>query len=273
MTASLTCDRQRIETVRQTENLDMTMIKLRSTIAKMPRPAVISCNTVAMLTLFVVITASATGCSSFLHTSTAIIKSPVAFVTSMGAEKRIVKILCLWEPAEGQGLDGKPSRGFAGQILMFAHGSPSPIPVHGKVHIYEYVNFHPDEVDPQPIHKFTFDDGGWNAHRTESTLGESYNVFLPYVVKHNGHATCALRVEYTSPEGRVISSPYTEVTLTAKTSNRPLSALRRNILSDSEPRSSVGDRASARRNSVAEVEDEVPKIDSTTIALPRAGLR
>ena len=234
---------------------------------------VISCNTVAMWTLFAAITAAAPGCSSFLQTSTAIIKSPVAFVTSIGEEKRIVKILCLWEPAEGQGLDGKPSRGFAGQILMFAHGSPSPIPVHGRVHIYEYVNYHPDEVDPQPIHKFTFDDGGWNAHRTESTLGESYNVFLPYVVKNNGHATCALRVEYVSPDGRVISSPYTEVTLTAKTSNKPLSALRRDILSDSEPRSIAGDRESAGRNAVTELEDEVPSIDSTTIALPRAGRR
>lgn len=249
------------------------MINSRSTTAKIPAPAMIRRNTVSILTLIAVITASATGCSTFLHTSTAIIKSPVAFVTSIGVEKRIVKILCLWEPAEGQGLDGKPSRGFAGQILMFAHGSPSPIPVHGTISIYEYVNFHPDEVDPQPIHKFTFDDGGWNAHRTESTLGESYNVFLPYVVKNNGHATCALRVEYTSPEGRVMSSPYTEVTLTAKTSNRPLSALRRNILSDAEPRSIVGDRESARRNSVTELEDEVPTIDSTTIALPRAALR
>ncbi|MCP4510530.1 MAG: hypothetical protein GY826_29490 [Fuerstiella sp.] len=238
----------------------------------MPTPAIARRNTVAILAIVAAITASATGCSSFLHTSAAIIKSPVSFVSAIRAEKRIVKILCLWEPAEGQGLDGRPSRGFAGQILMFAHGSPSPISVHGKISIYEYVNFDPDDVDPQPIHKFTFDDGGWNAHRTESTLGESYNVFLPYVVKNNGHATCALRVEYTSEEGRVISSPYTEVTLTAKTSNKPLSALRRNILSDSGERSTDRDHKSGRRNPDAELEGEVPTIESTTIALPRTAL-
>ncbi|HIK96263.1 MAG TPA: hypothetical protein EYG03_30335 [Planctomycetes bacterium] len=249
------------------------MIKSRSTGSPIGSPAMVRRNTMAMLTIAAAITASATGCSSFLHTSAAIIKSPVSFVSAIRAEKRVVKILCLWEPAEGQGLDGRPSRGFAGQILMFGHGSPSPIPVHGTVSIYEYVNFDPEDVDPQPIHKFTFDDGGWNAHRTESTLGESYNVFLPYVVKNNGHTTCALRVEYTSPDGRVMSSPYTEVTLTAKTSNRPLSALRRNILSDSAARSSDRDRKCARRNSVADLEYEVPTIDSTTIALPRAALR
>ncbi|MEO2015888.1 MAG: hypothetical protein ABGZ53_16125 [Fuerstiella sp.] len=249
------------------------MIKLRSTTSPMVSPAIVRRNTMATLTIVAAITASATGCSSLLHTSAAFIKSPVQFVNTIRAEKRIVKILCLWEPAEGQGLDGRPSRGFAGQILMFAHGSPSPIPVHGTTSIYQYVNFDPDEVDPLPIHKFTFDDGGWNAHRTESTLGETYNVFLPYVVKNKGHATCALRVEYTSPEGRVISSPYTAVTLTAKTSNKPLSALRRNILSDSKPRSIDRDRKSGRRTPFAESEDEVPTLESTTITLPRAALR
>jgi hypothetical protein len=227
--------------------------------------------TIARLFAVAAITVSATGCSSFLHTSAAIIKSPVAFVSGIGAEKRIVKILCLWEPAEGQGLNGRPSRGFAGQILLFPHGSPSPIPVHGKIHIYEYVDFDPEDEDPQPIHKFTFDDGGWNAHRTESTLGESYNVFLPYVLKDKGHASCALRVEYVSPEGRVISSPYTEVQLAAKTSNRPESAIRRDILSDAGLRSSAKDHNSAGRAPVVEAEPKVPKMDTTTFALPRAG--
>jgi hypothetical protein len=248
--------------------MDTTMNRLRSTTAVIPVNGVNRRHTFAVLTIIAAITASATGCSSLLHTSAAIIKSPVAFVSAIRAEKRIVKILCLWEPAEGQGLDGKPSRGFAGQILLFPHGSPSPISVHGKIHIYEYVHFDPDDEDPQPIHKFTFDDGGWNAHRTESTLGESYNVFLPYVPKDKGRASCALRVEYISPDGRVISSPYTEVQLAAKTSNRPASAVRRNILKESTEKSSSRDRRSDRRDPVSDSGPAVPAIDIQTIALP-----
>ena len=246
------------------------MNKIRSTTTLIPVNGVNRRHTFAVLTIIAAITVSATGCSSLLHTSAAIIKSPVAFVTAIRAEKQIVKILCLWEPAEGQGLNGRPSRGFAGQILLFPHGSPSPIPVHGKIHIYEYVNFDPNDEDPQPIHKFTFDDGGWNAHRTESTLGESYNVFLPYVLKDKGQASCALRVEYVSPAGRVISSPYTEVQLAAKTSNRPESAIRRDILSDAEPRSTAKDRNPAGPAPVVDAESIVPTMDTTTFALPRS---
>jgi hypothetical protein len=246
------------------------MNRLRSTIAEVTANRVNRRTTFAALTMMAVITGAATGCSSLLHTSAAIIKSPVAFVSAIRAEKRIVKILCLWEPAEGQGLDGRPSRGFAGQILLFPHGSPSPIPVHGKIHIHEYVHFDPDDEDPQPAHRFTFDDGGWNAHRTESTLGETYNVFLPYVLKDKGHASCALRVEYISPEGRVISSPYTEVQLAARTSNRPESAIRRDILSAPRPRSTAKGRKSAGRTPVIEAEPKVSAMDTTTFTLPQA---
>ena len=130
--------------------------------------------------------------------------------------RQAARILCLWEAAEGQGLDGQPSRGFAGQILFFGPGDAAPFPVHGTIRIFEYDNFDPNENSPKPIHAFVFDDGGWNAHRSESTMGESYNVFLPYVKHHAGRAKCALKVEFTAENGRTISSPITEVSLQAR---------------------------------------------------------
>ena len=116
--------------------------------------------------------------------------------------RQAARILCLWEAAEGQGLDGQPSRGFAGQILFFGPGDAAPFPVHGTIRIFEYDNFDPNENSPKPIHAFVFDDGGWNAHRSESTMGESYNVFLPYVKHHAGRAKCALKVEFTAEQYR-----------------------------------------------------------------------
>jgi len=144
--------------------------------------------------------------------------------------RQAARILCLWEAAEGQGLDGQPSRGFAGQILFFGPGDAAPFPVHGTIRIFEYDNFDPNENSPKPIHAFVFDDGGWNAHRSESTMGESYNVFLPYVKHHAGRAKCALKVEFTAENGRTISSPITEVSLQARQkSAKAQSAISRNI--------------------------------------------
>ena len=141
------------------------------------------------------------------------------------------RLLCLWEPAEGLGIRGQPSRGFAGQILFFDYGNPSPIPVHGTVNIYQYDNYDPEELNPRPIHVFTFDDTGWNAHRIDSTVGQSYNVFIPYIRHHSGPAVCGLKVEFIGEDGRLVSSAVTELTLQPKMVQSPIqSALRRNIL-------------------------------------------
>ena len=153
-----------------------------------------------------------------------------------GAKKRALKqrptrILCLWEGAEGQGIDGRPARGFAGQILFFGPSGAEPVPVHGTVRIYEYDDFAPDDPNPKPIQVFVFDDLAWNVHRTESTVGESYNVFLPYVKPHNGLAACALKVEFLPDDGNSIFSPITEITLEPRQRRtRTQSTVTRNVL-------------------------------------------
>ena len=85
------------------------------------------------------------------------------------------------------------------------------------------------------------------------TVGETYNVFLPYVRKDKKTTVCGLRVEYEAPDGRITTSPYTEVTLGMQASNRPASGLQRhqikNISSGKKPEKDV-------------------KLESTTIQLP-----
>jgi hypothetical protein len=48
----------------------------------------------------------------------------------------VSEIICLWQPAEGQDMDGLPCRGFAGQLLFFAVGNEAPAEVGGEVMIY-----------------------------------------------------------------------------------------------------------------------------------------
>lgn len=213
---------------------------------------------------------AATGCTSgFVQTSKSVLKSPMSFVSSR-SNKPVAKILCLWEGSEGQGLDEKPSRGFAGQIMFFTYGDPSPIKVDGTVRIYEYANFDPEEIDPTPVHEFVFDSGAWNAHRSEGTLGHSYNVFLPYVLKHKGSAACGLRVEFEDTNGRKTSAPFTEVVLGQKSSSRPASAMQRQIIQNERTESKT--KTVSATTSKSEIETPVTakeKLDTMTIALPR----
>ncbi len=211
----------------------------------------------------VILTISLQGCasSSLLKTSTNMLTAPVDAVTSVWRDKPVAKILCLWEAAEGQGLDEKPSRGFAGQIMFFTYGDPSPIKVNGKIRIFEYADFDADEVDPEPIHRFLFDSGAWGAHHTVSTVGHTYNCFLPYVVKTSGPATCALRVEIETEDGRIVSSPYTEVKLTSRTSPKAATGITRNVVENS----------STKPVSQSMSKEQLPKrkLESMTIQLPK----
>ena len=206
-----------------------------------------------------------TGCSSTsLLKPSKLVSAPLEAV-GLKKSPLVAKILCLWEASEGQGLDEKPARGFAGQIIFFGYGEATPVKTDGIVRIYEYTDYDADDPDPEPAHVFVFDNGGWNAHRTEGTLGQTYNCFLPYVEKKTGHVVCALRVEYEAKDGRKVSSPFTEVTLAAKTSTKPPGALTRNIVKN-------------KRFGIQQVNGERPaektarKLESTTIKIP-ASLR
>lgn len=215
----------------------------------------------AMIGLCLAAAGGLVGCSStsLLQTSTSMLNAPAAIIKRARTPAPVSKMLCLWEAAEGQGLDEKPARGFAGQIMFFTHGKASPIKVNGTVRIFEYVDFDDGDEDPTPAHVFTFDSGAWNAHRAEGTLGQSYNVFLPYVKKDKRHAVCALRVEIETEDGRKVSSPFTEVTLASKTSSRPAKAMQRDIVSRSEKTNSKAQQPEPK---------EERKLESMTIQLP-----
>ena len=223
-----------------------------------------NCVQKILVVLLAVSTLTVSGCSSgsLLKTSSALLKAPVDFVSGKSRQKSVAKILCLWEAAEGQGLDEKPSRGFAGQIMFFEYGNPTPVEIACDIVIYQYKDYDPDAEEHTLLHTFRFDSGAWQAHRAKGTLGDSYNVFLPFAEKHKDRVTCALRVEATLEDGRKISSPYTEVNLAGKkvsiTDARRSSLIRNRqvgskaVITAPEPRQSTQ-----------------PSLDTLTIELPK----
>ena len=134
-------------------------------------------------------------------------------VPKASAKNPVVRIVGIWEAAEGQGLDGKPTRGFAGQILFFTHGKASPVRVDGDVTIDLYDEPADSADSSDPIHRFDFVGDAWTIHLTDSVLGPSYNVFIPYTRKHSWRANCSLRVQLKSNFGTTAYSEMVQVTL------------------------------------------------------------
>jgi hypothetical protein len=132
------------------------------------------------------------------------------------ARNPAVQIACLWQPAEGRGLDGLPARGFAGQIIFLTQSSPTPVTVDGDVRIFLFEDQGTYEEQVRPIHQFDFVDGAWATHLRPTAWGAAYQIFLPYVRKGHHEAKCSLRVRLKPKEGPTIFSEFASVTLPGK---------------------------------------------------------
>lgn len=133
------------------------------------------------------------------------------------SKKPVYEIVALWEPSEGKGVDGMPTRGFAGQLLFFQHNNPSPVYVKGDVMIHLFDDQGDIKDQTKPIHQYKFEEGAWQVHAVESTLGPGYQVFIPYVRKGRDQAECALRVQLTQPGTSDIYSRMVSVKLEGTT--------------------------------------------------------
>jgi hypothetical protein len=130
------------------------------------------------------------------------------------ARNPAIKIVCLWEPAEGRDPKGMPCQGFAGQIL-FLTGKSLPVSVEGDVKVYLFDDHGTAEEQGKPLHEFNFDSEAWAQHYSYGSLGPCYNVFIPYMRKGASDATCALRLRLTPPEnqGPALFSEMTSIEL------------------------------------------------------------
>ena len=119
-------------------------------------------------------------------------------IVTADAKNPVHRIVCMWEPSEGRRPDGMPARGFAGQILFFTRTSSTPVRVEGDVKIYVFDDQGPNGNPTLPISEFDFlkspEGDTWNRHLTITTLGPSYNVFVPYMRRGGHQARCALQL-------------------------------------------------------------------------------
>ena len=122
------------------------------------------------------------------------------------ARHPVREIICLWQPAEGEDLDGLPGRGFAGQILFFASGQSESVLTKGEVSILVYDDQGTTEDVSQPFHEFKFPGEVWDLYSVETNFGAAYQLFIPYTRPGKQRAACSVRVKYTPENGQPIYS-------------------------------------------------------------------
>ncbi len=172
------------------------------------------CRTLCLVIVSTMLAGCASGLSYAWKNPSSVVKDPGRLVGKPKYEKEVARIVTIWEPSQGKGLDDRNARGFAGQILFFGPGCESGGRVHGKVLIHQYDEYDKDsDEDPKLLHTFAFEPEAWEAHRTEGTLGHSYSVFIPYMNRHKDQVNCAIKVELIPENAPPVSSQETAVLL------------------------------------------------------------
>lgn len=211
----------------------------------------------------------APGCSStdsLIRDTSLLVRDPGRIVGHPRIEKNVVQIVALWEPSNGKGIDDKPARGFAGHILFFGTDTDTGCRVRGTVSIYEYDEYDPDTLDDvTPLHTFSFHPDTWEGHRSEGTLGHSYNCFIPYMNKHRNQVNCGLKVELVTDDGRKITSEITEVLLPTRSAAGRAAAKSRGFVRESQ----IGGKMTQVAPAESDASESSPeKLESLTIPLP-----
>ncbi len=165
-------------------------------------------RTVVLLLFAAVFSSPLIGCTTF-----DLSKWKQKPVPKADAKDPAVEILAIWQPAEGRGANGVPTRGFAGQILFFTRRHESPVEVNGDVRIYLFDDRGTVAEQSKPIHQYDFQADAWKTHLQISALGPSYQVFIPYPRTDGYQARCSLRVKLQPSDSPVIFSETANIVL------------------------------------------------------------
>jgi len=218
--------------------------------------------------LMMVIFSGCVSTTTLIRDPAVLVKDPGSLVGHPRIEKNVARVVALWEPSTGKGVDDKKARGFAGQILFFGSGCETGARVHGTVNIYEYDNYRADsDEDPELLHTFTFDPDAWEAHRGQGTFGHSYSVFIPYMNHKKNQVHCGLKVELVLDDGRKISTGETEVMLPSQRTGSQTAESTRGFVRQTQIRSNPG--AILGQVSGGEPSSEPRSLNTLRIPMPK----
>ena len=85
-----------------------------------------------------------------------------------------------WTDTVLQRTDQAPQRGFGGRLMFFMPGSEDPVRVDGQLVVYAFDETNREKHETHPTRKYVFPRDEFARHESESELGPSYSVWLPW---------------------------------------------------------------------------------------------
>jgi len=187
-----------------------------------------------------------------------------------------VRMVALWSDAVYSQPGEKPVRGFGGRIYFY-NASNKPVRVEGKLVVYAYNDSAEDERHLNAQRKFEFKPEDLHKHYSESELGPSYSVWLPWDQLGGEQLELSLLPVFVTKSGRTVPGQHALSVLPGKSVATSMGAPLVRRRPGSEPRSASPTPKPYYQQEVQQVGYLDPRqpsqqtgIRSTTIEVPES---
>jgi len=182
------------------------------------------------------------------------------------------KVVGFWNESLLHKSDGKSERGFGGRVYFYNEEGGKPIRVEGQLVVYAFDESASDRSDRTATRRYVFPAEQFARHYSESKLGPSYSIWLPWDDVGGGDKKISLIARFQPTHGSLIVSHQSEHRLPGSGDPARLPArgaiLPASYAGASQVETGAKEASIARRG----VRDPTRRMTTTSIALPtRAG--
>src|SRR4029453_7149160 len=116
---------------------------------------------------------------------------------------RPVRMAVIWSPALLNTTGQKPTRGFGGRIYFYDAANKA-VPVEGQLVVYGYDDTRVRTDGKTPDRKYAFTPEQFTSHFSETELGASYSVWLPWDEVGGPQLDVSLVPIFTATSGQLV---------------------------------------------------------------------
>ncbi len=131
------------------------------------------------------------------------------------------KIMATWTDAVSHNPSRTPQRGFGGRVMFFEVDNDKPVKVEGDLVVYVFDEEGRKPTNRKPDRKYVFPAETLEHHYSESKIGHSYSVWLPWDDVGGPQKEVSLIVRLESKEGAPVVSQQSKIVLRGTKSPSP----------------------------------------------------
>ena len=151
---------------------------------------------------------SLTGCSTFD------LRKEIPWGKGADGElEQPMKVVCVWSDTIMSHANEVPRRGFGGRLMFYANEEKKPVKVKGTLTVYAFDETNRDPRNVKPDRKYIFTEEEFEKHHSESKLGDSYSVWLPWDKVGGPQTEVSLVVRFMPSKGSMVVAPQHTVLL------------------------------------------------------------